>query len=199
MSSKKKMIIAISAFAMVVLAAVVAVVAVLAASSVTVKSSLTINYTVSDVVADVEVYAAKVTNGATTITWGTANTADFGVDGFTTGTGATGTVGGTEASMALTTFALSKTECVVLKFVFNNNSSKAFTATLGDISTSGKNVNIFYSNTESGLSSLTSGTKSAVNVAAGADESSTYYVRIAIADTTADVSSFAPEFKWTLA
>ena len=49
MNSKKKMIIAISAFAMVILAAVVAVVAVLAAQQVTVKSSFTVTYSVDDI------------------------------------------------------------------------------------------------------------------------------------------------------
>lgn len=200
MSSKKKMIIAISAFAMVVLAAVVAVVAVLAAQQVTVKNSIKISYTVTDVVADIEVYAVKVENGES-ITWGTAKKASFDINGYnsTNSSGATGTAGEEEANVTFNEFKLSKNECVVLKFVFTNQSAKAFTASLKDIDTSNKNINIYYTSTETGLSSITSGDKSDVSVGANAGTSSTYYVRIAIADTTKDVSNFEPSFEWTLA
>ena len=51
MDSKRKMIIAISAFAMVLLATVVAVVAVLAANQVTVNSNIKISYTASSLIA----------------------------------------------------------------------------------------------------------------------------------------------------
>ena len=200
MSAKKKMIIAISAFSMVLLATIIAVVAVLAAQQVTVKSSLTVNYAVSDVIADVEVYAVKVKTNASTIDWGTAKTANFNSTGYVSGGTLTGTVGGNQASGTFSNFALAKDECVVLKFVFNNNSaSKSITATLGTISTSGKNVNLYYSATEASLLESTTTTSATVNVAAGTDKTVSYFAVIKIADDTKNVTDFQPSFNWTLA
>lgn len=208
MNAKKKMIIAISAFAMVILAAVVAVVAVLAAQNVTVKSSLNVSYTVNDVVADVDVYAAVITNN-TTINWGTAKTAVFGVDGYvnadSTGfSGQTSADGETsEANTSFDEMEITKKQCVVLKFVFTNKSaSRKFTATLGAISTTGANVNISYLKGEATKPEDIAATSSEVlnvNAMGATGDVVTYCVKISIADTTKDVTEFKPSFDWTLA
>lgn len=185
MDSKKKIIISVSAFVLVLLATVVAVVSVLAATNVSITSSIKVTYTVDDVVADVAVSAVKVKTNASSITWGTASTEDFGVN--YTGTGET---------ISLSDMTLSKDECIVLKFEFNNNGSKAFTATL--TKPSGSNVNIYYATSESALLSSTTTNPTTVSVASGADKSGTYFAVIKIADTTKD-ATFNSSFVWNLA
>ncbi|MBR4998838.1 MAG: hypothetical protein IKY10_03055, partial [Clostridia bacterium] len=71
MSARRKMTFAVSAFAMIIIASIVTLVSVLAATSVKVNNSITVKYTVVDVICDVEVYAVKVKNSATSVTWGT--------------------------------------------------------------------------------------------------------------------------------
>ena len=192
MSSKKKMIIAISAFAMVVLAAVVAVVAVLAAQNVTIKSQIGIKYTVDDVVADVAVYAKNVgtKESLTTATnLGTAQTENFGID--YTGTG--------EALEGFDFDNLAKDQCVVIKFEFNNNSANAFTATLtAPTITEGANIAIYYAADITQLLGSTTTTPAAVSVAAGDTATSSYYAVIKIVDNTKDVDT-SVEFNWALA
>ncbi len=199
MGSKKKMIIAISAFALVVIATVISVVAVLAATSVTLTTNVTVSYTVSDVVADFKVYAVKVKNNATSINWGTEKVASFGVDGYISGTGSQGTVGEDEATIGLTAVDLLKDECLVLKFVFENNSVKAFTGTLNHTDTTNQNVTIAYaSGSVSKPGDITGTTKSTVSVASGDDKSATYYVKVSISDAKKNVTDFNPAFAWTL-
>lgn len=185
MDSKKKIIISVTTFVIALVAIIVAVVSVLAATNVSITSSIKVTYTVSDVVADVAVSAAKVKTNATSITWGTASTKDFGIN--YTGTGET---------ITLTDMTLLKDECIVLKFVFNNNGAKAFTATL--TKPSGTNVNIYYATSESALLASTTATPTAVNVASGADKSGTYFAVIKIADATQN-AAFDGSFIWNLA
>ena len=194
MSSKKKMIIAISAFAMVVLAAVVAVVAVLAAQNVTIKSQISVKYTVDDVVADVAVYAKNVkTNAGLTATTdlGTAQTFNFGIDYVEP-----------DGGKSLDGFnfdSLAKDECIVVKFVFNNNSANAFTATLTDPTiASDANIEIYYGSDITTLLSSTTATSSAVSVTGGDDATNSYYAVIKIKDNTKNVSTTV-SFNWALA
>lgn len=193
MDSKRKMIVAISAFAMVILATVVAIVAVLAASNVTVQSSVSVSYSVTDVVADAAVYAVKVKTNATSVDWGTAKgTANFTI------------ADSTEDPITMSKFDLASDECLVLKFVFNNNSDKAFTATL-TAPTAAANTNIYYStydvtnHASNSLLKSTTTSPTAVSVAAGNSASSTYYAVIKIADNTQDVTESSFNFNWTLA
>ena len=186
MNSKKKMLIAISSFALIILATVVGVVAVLAAQHITIKSSIKVSYTVDDVVADVEVYAAKVNLSATSINWGTAQTVNFDVD-YDNQNGET---------VSFSEFKLGKTECVVLKFVFNNNSSKGFSATL--TKPAGTNVNIYYASSEAALLGSSSTTPTTVNVSGGIDATASYFAVIKVDDNTKD-ASFDGLFAWNMA
>ena len=192
MDSKKKIIISVSAFVVVLLATVVAVVSVLAATNVSFTSSIKVTYTVGDVVADVAVSMAKVKTTATSITWGTPQTKDFAIS-----------YSGSGESISFADQTLAKDECVVIKFVFNNNSAKGFTATLTPPTVvANDNVNILYATSETGLAGLTStaaGANGTVSVASGADKTGTYYAVIKIADTTKNVSGFTANFAWTLA
>ena len=207
MNSKKKIIIAVSAFALVLLATIVSVVAVLAAQNVTVRNTITIQYTVVDVVADIEVYAVKVEKDATTINWGTAKKAVFGVDGFDLSSSTGFTEYGTttdENSAAETSFDkfdISKKECVVLKFVFKNNSaSRAFTADL-TIDGSDSNVSIAHSSGNVVKPGDITGTNSQVTVAKSGTTGDTvsYFVKLSIVDATKNVDEFTPVFEWALA
>jgi len=78
MSSKKKLIISLSSFIVVLLAAVIAVVAVLAATSASVKSGITITYTVSPEITGTVTYnyALAATSDSD---FGTANEQEFTV------------------------------------------------------------------------------------------------------------------------
>ena len=188
MDTKKKVIVSVSAFVVVLVATVVAVVSVLAASKVSFSSSINVTYVVGDVVADVAVSTAKVKTNATSITWGTPKTKNFGIDH-----------SGTAETIALDNYTnIGKDECVVIKFVFNNNSAKGFTAKLPTPPT-GTNMNVFYSTSESGLAALTSGdyNTSGVTVQGGADKSATYYAVIKIATPTSN-ATFNSSFAWTL-
>ena len=207
MKTKRKMIIAISALAMVILAGVVAVVAVLAAQNVTVKSNLTIKYSVSDIAADVAVKYAVVKTDATSVSFGNAKTVNFDLDGFSS----TGTEGFTEITTGLPTggagaeasygeVSIGKDECIILEFTFNNNTvSKGFTATLKDLTTS-SDVDIAYGTACSKPSDVDGTSKSNVTVAAGENASGKYYVKISIkeASKTKDVT-YTTAFEWTLA
>lgn len=194
MNAKRKMIIAISAFAMVILATVVAVVAVLAAQSVTIQSSINVTYSVTDVIADVEVYAVKVKTNASSITWDNSNKATYNFGDSYSGTGET-------LTLPTSSYTLAKDECVVLKFVFNNNSAKAFTATLTK-PTAVTNVNIYYAASDTGTSGIlksTTTSPSAVSVASGAAATSSYYAVIKIGDISRNISTSSFNFNWALA
>ncbi len=95
MSSKKKIIISVSALALVIVAAIVAVVAVLAAQQVTLKSNVSISYTVEDIYGSADVYVkigsgdfTKVGNtlDLDTLTTGTTENRDPDLDGKITAT-----------------------------------------------------------------------------------------------------------------
>lgn len=202
MKTKRKMIIAISALAMVILAGVVAVVAVLAASSVTVNSTLKIKYTVADVEATVEVYAAKVAEDEDSIDWGTAKKAVFGIDGLITGSssGLTSPVANANNASCGFDFSsdFSKTDCVVMKFVIKNDGAKAFSAKLDDINPGTIPVALNYKVSTTAINDATaiSGPYSHIeSIAAGS--TSTMYVKITLTDKTGDVT-FEPSFDWVL-
>ena len=188
MSARRKMTFAVSAFAMIIIASIVTLVSVLAATSVKVNNSITVKYTVVDVICDVEVYAVKVKNSATSVTWGTAK----GTKSFAHNASAT------EQSISLgTDFDLLKDECVVIKFVFNNNGDMAFNATL-TAPTAGTNMAIAYGTTGTKPADIASTSFSSVSVASGADKSNTYYAKISISDVTKN-ANIATSFSWTLA
>ena len=124
MKTKRKMIIAISAFAMVLLAGVVAVVAVLAASNVTVKSNVSITYT-ADANVMGKVTAKYQKAGSTEVILFDGTTADKGL------------FSGTEPDNKTITSAdctetIDKTNnTVTFTFTFTNNSTVAdYTAVL---------------------------------------------------------------------
>jgi len=184
MDAKKKIIVSFSAFIFVLMATVIAVVAVLAAHKVSLSSSVNVSYEVVDVIADVEVYAVKVKNSATTISWGTANTKNFAHNH-----------SGNQETIALGDFPLLKDESVVLKFVFNNNSDNDFNATL--TKPSGTNVTIYYAASENDLMASRVTDPSVVAVAGGASQTKSYYARIAITDITQG-ANFNGSFAWSL-
>lgn len=188
MSSRKKMIFAVSAFAMIVLASVVTLVSVLAATSVKVDNTITVKYTVTDVICDVEVYVVKVKTNDTSITWGTAK----GTHNFTHDTATE------QKTFALgSDFTLLKDECVLIKFVFNNNGDLAFKATLSTPK-GGTNMAIAYAATASKPADIASSSFAAVSVDSGASASSTYYAKISISDVTKN-ATIETSFVWNLA
>lgn len=187
MNSKKKIIIAVSALAMIVLASVVAVVAVLAAQRVTLNNSITVEYKVKDVVCDTSVRYAVVTDG--TYDWKTPKTADFAYNAEDQDKD--------EQSLAFGNVSIDKTQCVVLEFTFNNNGSRAFNASLTENSSEKNNIKIYYSATLEGILTSTTETSTAVNVAAGDDKSGVYYARIDIDQKQFD-AKIITNFVWTI-
>jgi len=123
MNSKRKMIVAISAFAMLLLATVVAVVAVLAAQQVSVTSKINISYTAdANVIGSISGTCKQ--NGVDT------TAVSMGSTTFDGGTTATGTL--TEMNRTLT----STNKEVEFVFSFTNTSTVAnYTATLSFVGT----------------------------------------------------------------
>lgn len=200
MKTKRKMIIAISAFAMVILAGVVAVVAVLAASNVTVNSSLTIKYTVGNVAVDVSVGNKKASASSTTAIAEkdfAAKKAVFGLNGYDSDGSDSGytSTKSEEAALAFGQIPLEKDECLVLMFKFENSGDIKLKATLTPPATS-SDVEVRYG-VSSTPSEITATSPSVVSIPGGADQSATYYVKLSIAESakTKDVE-YTPNFSW---
>lgn len=191
MNAKRKIIISVCAFALIVVATVVSVIAVLAAQQVTIQSSVSVTYTVVDVVADVEVYAVET--NATSISswtasnWGTAQTHNFAHNTSTT-----------TQNLALGDFTPTKDECIVFKFVFNNNGDKAFKATL-TAPTPHSNMNIYYAATQADLLTSTTTAPAQVSVAKGASSTASYFAVVKIKDVTKEIAKTDLKFSWVLA
>ena len=186
MDSKKKMIIAISAFAMVILAAVVGVVAVLAAQQVTVKSSISVSYTASEVAGTVT--AKYQVKGGTATNIGTTGTITF--DGTETGE--------PEESLTETTLSISglssTNNYVDFIFTFTNTGSSKYTATLTPPTTC-TNFNITY--TVPNASGVTKKSDTSFEVAGGTTTAVTYTIRYTIKDVSKD-ASLSGDFSWSL-
>ena len=123
MNSKKKLIIAFSAFALIVISGIISVVAVLAAQNVTIKSNISVTYT-SHEVAGVVTAHYQVKNGTKTKLGGDTNGA-VSFDGSETGDDAT------EDMTNVTITGLSSANNYIdFIFTFTNAGSAAYTATL---------------------------------------------------------------------
>jgi len=181
MSAKKKMIIAISAFAMVVLAAVVAVVAVLAAQNVTVKSSITISYTTVEIQGQMTASYKEGASGSVE-SIGTINPDGTDPDG--------------EMNMGSKTISLTK-ENNYVEFIFtftNTNHSAPYTAELTGNPTNA-NFTILYSAEANGEATANSAV--AITVPADQETPLTYKVRYTLNKFDADVT-LTGNFVWTL-
>ena len=186
MDSKKKMIIAVSSFAMVVLAAIVAVVAVLAAQSVTIKSTININYSVEDVFGSAKV-SYKLEGDTQFTNWGSVLTFDENTE-----TGA-------ESSLTDPGFNLTREKSyVIIKFELKkkDDTVENFSATLQYASTKAKNMTVTSGTAEDAIT--TEATANMFNaVTISSSEYTAFYVKIAISSVDAD-AEFAGTFNWAL-
>ena len=184
MSSKKKMIIAISSFAMIILAAVVAVVAVMAAQNVTIKSSINVTYTSSEI-------AGKVT--ASYQVQGASSATSIGAIEYH-GTEANGTSTSLNSSKLSITSLTSTNKYVDFIFTFTNEGSKDYTATL----TLPTNSNFTKAYTVPSSGGATKVNDTSFKVAGGTTTAVTYKVRFTITDVSKD-ASISGNFSWALA
>ena len=205
MFKSRKIIISTFTAIFALIAIIIPVVAVFAARNVTLNSNISISYKADGVIADIEFYAMKVTNGED-VNWNNANkqTASFDLDGYTGG--ALGTKGSSTAKMEDNPFELIKTECVVLKYVFKNNNQSQALYIKFDETISGSNGAVYYSNSDDGLTNLTETTYSSISdikgdeaggVMVSPESTFTFFVRVAIADVRMD-ANFSLNIKWTL-
>lgn len=195
MDSKKKMIIAISAFAMLIVATVVAVVAVLAAQQVTIKSTVNIQYTADANVIGSVTASYKQESGTTQ---------NLGSKSFT---GAeTGTPNQDLTPVGNINFVKETNDFVEFTFEFSNTSTVAgYTATLSFTDGTTENGTL----TNMTLSSKTSaeGTYSEItnvnlasigSVTVAKGENATFILKVALTDATKD-AAFTGTLQWTLA
>lgn len=189
MSSKKKIIISLSALALVIVAAVVAVVAVLAAQSVTVQSSLSITYEATDIygAASIDYKYEGATNWTNKLA---ETTAVFN--------------GGANEDQTVTDWALngfSKTvDEVVIRFGFKKESS-----TVEDYTAA---CTYSITGADSGKVTVTSGTaENSITTAAVANMFSEtidstdmeyFYVKIALNSVKVDITELSCSFNWSL-
>lgn len=122
MSSKKKIIVSISSFAILIMAVVIAVVAVLAAQSITVKSSVNVTYTAKEVAAKVT-SKYKIGDTGTLTNIGSGSISFDGTEDLTNNTQTTGTI---TSSTDLT----STNNYIEFVFTFTNEGDAEYTATL---------------------------------------------------------------------
>ena len=183
MNSKRKMIVAVGALAMVVLAAVVAIVAVLATRNITIKSNVTVSYSVDDVFGFAKA-SYKYEGDASYTEWLEETEFDD-----TTSAGPT---------LSDQSFALTKNKkYVIIKFEFKKTSTSVenFKATLGYTSTANKNVTVTTGTTENDITTDATATMFDTNITS--DSYTAFFVKIALGDTTTD-ANFAGSFEWTL-
>ncbi len=186
MDSKKKMIISISAVALVILAAVVAVVAVLAAQQVTIKSSINVTYTTSEVAGTVTAQYQVANGTATNIGTGTIT-----YKGTETGTPTTDLTGGSALQINTLT---STNKYVDFIFTFTNTGSAEYTATLKTLPTT-SNFTIKYTVPNAG--GVTKVSDTSFKVAGNTTEAVTYTVSYEIADVSKD-ATISGTFEWEL-
>ena len=186
MNSKRKVIVAMSAFAMLLLATVVAVVAVLAAQNVTVTSQIRVSYTSNQ--------KAAVVTAKYQISGGTA--ANLGSGSITFD----GTEASANATKSLTTSEVSITgldssnKYVDFIFTFTNPGSADYTATLTLPTT---NTNFTVSYTKATGTGVSSATDTSFKLAGGTTSPVTYKVRYTIADVSKD-ATLSGLFSWSL-
>ncbi len=196
MSSKKKMIIAICAFALVVVATIVSVVAVLAAQRVTIKSSINISYNVEHIFGSAKVSYKQGADGYAA--WN--NAANQAVTTFDANTGDQ-----TEFTLAAVPFSLTEAKpSVTLKFEFQktNTSVEDFTVGLKADVTTLDNIEFKYGTSETPTDSITATGNDQVllntaTVSETGENWYVYYVTITIKDTTVN-ASFAGDLVWSL-
>lgn len=183
MDSKKKMIIAVSSFAMIILATVVAIVAVLAAQSVTIQSSINVSYTSSEIAGTVT--ASYQVKGAATPTligekpyYGT----ELGTPTDTLGEGATTITGLTKEN-----------NYVDFIFTFTNTGSSEYTATL----TVPTSTNFTASYTVPNANGATKLSDTSFKIAGNTTTPVTYVIRMTISDVSKD-ANISGTFAWNL-
>ena len=187
MQTKKKFIIAIVVLAIALLAAVGVTIGVLAAANATITSNVNVTYQATDVAftasATWKVGAEGTENNMTTD--GTASGATtVTIDGTeTTATGSLSPIGNIELTK--------QNQFVVFKYTITNTGSKAIDGAL-TIPATQTNVNVqystdgtTYSNTNSGISNLTTG------------NTANYYVKVSIVNIAND-SEFSGSFSWAM-
>ena len=197
MTGKKKLIIAISAMVLVVIAAIISVVAVLAAQQVTLNSSISVNYAVTDIYGKAKVsYKTSIGEGGTYTTWKTNDNKDE----------ATFAGGASETwALATTPFTLNKTTpAVTIKFEFQKDSgAEDFKAQLSATLTKTKgDIIVKYGETETPTTALTATTATVLTpnnntVSNAGSYGSAFYVTIQLANTKADVQATLA-LAWTL-
>lgn len=201
MSSKKKIIIAISAFALVIMAGVIAVVAVLAAQTVTVESAINLSYNVENVYGSARVTYKIITDDTSDtesyVAWNNEDGA------------AVSTFDGANGTWRMATvpfsFAEGATE-IIIKFEIQKSSASVedYTATLTAKCPTLANVNVFYGSSESATTqaSETTGDETITMLnqhtvdASGADWEA-FYVRLKVAEPTQD-ANLGCTLKWEL-
>ena len=207
-SSKKKLIIAVTVIGVVLLAAIVSVVAVLAAGQQAVTSQVSVTYSVTDVSATVS--ARYKVKGAAVVTPDN-NEITFTADQQTT----TGAINFTDNDDSTTntpaTIGLSSTgDYVIFEYKFDNNSSKAFNVYLTAVPTA-DNMTLTIATSATEVADMEEGldftaidtvqTPTADNattsVAGGADSVSYVYIKAKINNLNAS-ASLAGAFGWTL-
>lgn len=184
MDSKKKMIIAISSFAMIILAAVVVVVAVLAAQNVTINSSINVTYTSSEIAGTVTA-KYQVKNGTLT---------DIGSITYTgSETGSpTNNLNASEISINSLT---SDNNYVDFIFTFTNTASSEYTATV-TLPTTLTNFTATYTVPNSNGATKISDTS--FKVAGNTTTPVEYKIRMTISDVSKD-AKISGTFAWNLA
>ena len=184
MNSKKKIVVAISAFALIIMATIVSVVAVLAAQKVTITSSVSVSYT------SVEVDGAftahyQVKNGTkTSIGSATFQAEDSGTEADPLLRDA-----GTANGITLT----SANNHVDFIFTFTNTGSAAYTATV-TLPTTSSGLTVSYPTKPS---TMVSGSNTSFTVAGKTTTPVTYTVRYTISDVAIN-ASLSGNFVWNL-
>ena len=195
MKSKKKLIIALSSFAFVLVAAVVTVTAVLAAANQAITSNVTVRY------------SAKQVAGTVSATYqvGSEAAVDMTTDGTSAGaksityTGNETNKPGTLAPLDVITLAAKEDtvndklvgETVTFTFKFTNTGSADYTATVSYAGTQ-ENVDVVYD------SELTAGESNTHYVVVGAGETVSVTITVTVINVALD-AEFAGNFGWALA
>lgn len=192
MSTKKKLIISLSALCLVLIVAVVAIVAVYAAGTQTVTSNIKVTYTAMEVDGTVSATYTLKNGTATNMTTNGAS------DGDTTITFAAADGKTTKSLTPQGDIELSSTaDYVIFQYTFTNSGSRAYTAVLTytDDGNDDTNATIVYAsdNTES---TTWAESPSTLTVASGSNGTS-YYAKVSIDNLALD-ASFSGYFTWTL-
>ena len=187
MDAKKKIIMSVAAFAMIIVASVVAVVAVLAAQNVTITNYISVNYVVEDVYANVELsYAigdSSLTNASTLNFTPVANSPlVFNGDNTTAGT------------LTLPNQTIKKDKALFIKFKFTNNSAMATRAT-SKFTITNTNMNVKYGTSVSAITSDTVPTNLDMDSLGTSKEC---YIKVSVKEAN-KIASYTGDIVWTLA